>query len=301
ITDKDRFAFAWQSAPDRLEYPLVRDEDTGELVETSWSEALHLAARGLERAQAAGGVGVMPGGRLTLEDSYAWSRFARAVLGTNDVDHRARPSSAEEAEFLARRVAGSPMNVTYSGLEHAGHVLLVALEPEEECGTIFLRLRKGMLAGSVSVTTIAPFATRGTTKLRASLLPAAPGAEPAVLDGITPDSGEVAYAAVAEALAQPNSVVLVGERAAALPGVLSAVERLADRTGARLAWVPRRAGERGAVEAGLLPGLLPGGRHVSDAEARVDAAAAWGLDRLPAEEGRDLPGILAAAASGELG
>src|SRR5690606_32549831 len=122
-----------------------------------------------------------------------------------------------------------------------------------------------------------------------------------VLDGITPDSGEVAYAAVAEALAQPNSVVLVGERAAALPGVLSAVERLADRTGARLAWVPRRAGERGAVAAGLLPGLLPGGRHVSDAEARVDAAAAWGLDRLPAEEGRDLPGILAAAASGELG
>ena len=301
ITDKDRFAFAWQSAPDRLEYPLVRDEETGELVETSWSEALHLAARGLEQAREAGGVGVLPGGRLTLEDAYAWSRFARAVLRTNDVDHRARPSSAEEADFLARRVAGGAMDVTYSGLEHAGHVLLVALEPEEECGTIFLRLRKGMLAGTVAVSTIAPFATRGTTKLRASLLPTAPGAEPGVLDAITPDSGEVAHAAIAQALAAPGSVILVGERAAALPGTLSAVERLADRTGARVAWVPRRAGERGAVEAGLLPGLLPGGRQVTDAEARVDAAAAWGVDRLPAETGRDLPAILEAAAAGQLG
>jgi len=301
ITDKDRFAFTWQTAPDRLEYPLVRDEDTGELVETSWSEALHLAARGLEQARANGGVGLLPGGRLTLEDSYAWSRFARTALGTNDIDHRARRSSPEEAAFLARRVAGAPMGVTYEGLENAGHVLLVALEPEEECGTVFLRLRKGMLAGKVSVTTVAPFATRGTTKLRASLLPAAPGAEPQVLDGIVPDSQDVAAAAVAEALAGPNSVILVGERAGALPGLLTAVERLADRTGARLAWVPRRAGERGAVEAGLLPGLLPGGRHVSDPEARVDAAAAWGVERVPAQEGRDLPAILRAAADGHLG
>ncbi|MBD8061678.1 NADH-quinone oxidoreductase subunit G [Oceanitalea stevensii] len=301
ITDKDRFAFTWQSAPDRLEYPLVRDEDTGELVETSWSEALHLAARGLERARSAGGVGVLPGGRLTLEDSYAWSRFARTVLGTNDVDHRARPSSAEEADFLARRVAGAPTDVTFSALEHAGHVLLVGLEPEEESGTMFLRLRKGVLAGTVAVSTVAPFATRGTTKLRASLLPAVPGAEAAVLDSITPDATEVAAAAVATALTEPGAVVLVGERAGALPGVLTAVERLVDRTGARLAWVPRRAGERGAVEAGLLPALLPGGRHVSDAEARVDVAAAWGVDRLPSAAGRDLTAILEDTAAGRLG
>ena len=43
--------------------------------------------------------------------------------------------------------------------------------------------------------------------------------------------------------------------------------RLAARTGARLAWVPRRAGDRGAVEAGCLPNLLPGGRPVTDTAA----------------------------------
>src|SRR3546814_3183881 len=48
----------------------VRDEETGELVPTSWSEALALAAQGLAQAAADGGVGVLPGGRLTLEDAY---------------------------------------------------------------------------------------------------------------------------------------------------------------------------------------------------------------------------------------
>ncbi|MCD6638915.1 MAG: molybdopterin-dependent oxidoreductase, partial [Nocardioides sp.] len=80
-----------------------------------------------------------------------------------------------------------------------------------------------------------------------------------------------------------------------------AAAALAAATGARLAWVPRRAGDRGAVEAGALPNLLPGGRPVADAAARVDAAAAWGVDSLPATDGRDGEAIIAAAAKGDLG
>ena len=48
-------------------------------------------------------------------------------------------------------------------------------------------------------------------------------------------------------------MILVGERLATSPGALTAAARLAARTGARLAWVPRRAGDRGAVETGCLP------------------------------------------------
>ncbi|MGO1583125.1 MAG: NADH-quinone oxidoreductase subunit G, partial [Actinomycetaceae bacterium] len=292
ITDKDRFAYHWQDAPDRLRMPLVRDQATGEMHETSWSDALAVAGSELARAAAAGGVGVLPGGRLTLEDSYAWSKFARTVLRTNDIDHRARPHSAEEAEFLASEVAATGLGVTYRDIERAGRVLLVALEPEEECGTIFLRLRKGVLAGTTRVTTLAPMATRGTTKMRADLVEVSPGAEAAALDVLDADL-------VAE-LSAPGAVILVGERAGALPGTLSAVSRLADRTGARLAWVPRRVGERGAVDAGLLPNLLPGGRPVTDAAARADAGAVWGIDSLPDTPGRAHREILRAAASGEL-
>ncbi|WP_193605577.1 molybdopterin-dependent oxidoreductase, partial [Nocardioides dongkuii] len=65
--------------------------------------------------------------------------------------------------------------------------------------------------------------------------------------------------------------------------------------------VPRRAGDRGAVEAGCLPTLLPGGRPVADAAARVDAAASWGVDTLPDRPGRDADAIVAALLGGELG
>ena len=96
-------------------------------------------------------------------------------------------------------------------------------------------------------------------------------------------------------------MILVGERLATVPGALSAAVDLARKSGARLAWVPRRAGDRGAVEAGCLPGLLPGGRPLADPTARVDAATTWGVDSLPEAAGRDADAIVRALGSGELG
>src|SRR5207253_3237513 len=168
--------------------PLVRDSD-GVLRAASWPEAIGAAAAGL--AAARGRAGVLTGGRLTLEDAYAYAKFARVALGSNDIDSRARPHSAEEEQFLAAR-----------------------------------------------------------------------------------------------ALTAEGAVILAGERLAETPGALSALARLASASGASLAWVPRRAGERGAVEAGALPDLLPGGRPVSDPAARAEVASAWGVAALPAEPGR---------------
>jgi NADH-quinone oxidoreductase subunit G len=67
--------------------------------------------------------------------------------------------------------------------------------------------------------------------------------------------------------------------------------------------VPRRAGDRGAVDAGCLPNLLPGARPVGDAAARAELSAAWGLAAgiIPSTPGRDVDGILTAAAGGRLG
>src|SRR5450756_3245816 len=91
------------------------------------------------------------------------------------------------------------------------------------------------------------------------------------------------------------------ERLAGIPGALSAALQLAARTGARLAWIPRRVGERAALEAGAAPNLLAGGRPLADPRARAEVAAVWSFDALPRAAGRDLAAILTAAAKGTLG
>jgi NADH-quinone oxidoreductase subunit G len=289
--DKGRWAFNYATQPDVLTTPLVRDAD-GTLQPASWSHAIVTAAQGLEAAR--GRTGVLVGGRATWEDAYAYSKFARITLDTNDIDFRARPHSAEEAEFLAARVAGRPVTVTYSDLESAPAVVLVGFEPEDESPIVFLRLRKAARKHRVPVYAVAPFATRALKKMSGRLLKTVPGTEAAALDGLA--TGEIG-----DLLATPGAVIMVGERLATVPGGLSAAARLADATGARLAWVPRRAGERGALEAGALAPLLPGGRPVADDAARAQVAAAWNVDELPSAPGRDVDGILAGAADGSLG
>ncbi|HLZ37334.1 MAG TPA: NADH-quinone oxidoreductase subunit G, partial [Mycobacteriales bacterium] len=300
--DKGRWAFTYAALPDRLTHPLVRDEDTGELRAGSWSEALVRAAAGL--AAARGRAGVLPGGRLTAEDAYAYAKFARVALATNDVDMRARPHSVEEEAFLAARVAGRYLQTTYADLERAPAVLLVGFEPEEESPIVFLRLRKAARRRRMPVYAVAPWLSRGAAKVFGRLLPAAAGTEPEVLYALregSPGAGlDESGLAAAQALRTPGALILVGERLAELPGALTAAVRLADATGATLTWVPRRAGERGAVEAGALPTLLPAGRLLADAEARRDVARVWGVAELPGRPGRDTTAILRAAAAGDL-
>jgi NADH-quinone oxidoreductase subunit G len=286
--DKGRWAFTYATVGDRITTPLVRDDD-GKLRSASWSEALGIAGAGL--AAAIGSAGVLVGGRATVEDAYAYSKFARIVLGTNDIDFRSRQHSDEELAFVAAHVAGRPMTVTYADLESAPAVLLVGFEPEEESPIVYLRLRKAARKNSQQVKSIAPFATRGLTKMAGKLIECAPGGEAAALDELSGDAQ----------LKLPGALIVVGERLAGSPGAFSAASRLAAATGARLAWVPRRAGERGAVEAGALPGLLPAGRPLGDASAREQTATAWNVDDLPTADGRDTTAILAAARDGELG
>jgi NADH-quinone oxidoreductase subunit G len=307
--DKGRWAFAYATQSDRLTTPLVRDAD-GVLRPASWQHAFAVAAAGLAAArdtppgefERPSGVGVLTGGRLTLEDAYAYAKFTRVALNTNDIDMRARPHSAEEEQFLAARVAGRAIEVSYADLEAAPIVLLAGFEPEEESPIVFLRLRKAARKNNLAVFSVAALATPGLEKVFGTLLPTVPGGEPGALTALAAGGGSDAdIARAADLLAKPGAVILVGERLAEVPGALAAAVRLADATGARLAWIPRRAGERGAIEAGAMPGLLPVGRWVGDPKARSEVALAWNKATLPATPGRSTSALLAAAENGELG
>ena len=263
--DKGRWAFKYLTSRERVKTPLVRGAD-GELHEASWPEAIAAAAAGLQGKR----VGVLAGGRLTHEDAYGYSKFARVALGTNDIDFRARPHSDEERDFLAAVVTN--LKTTYIDIDKADHVVLASFEPEEESPIVFLRIYRQVTKRGLVVSSDAPLASRGSKKLAAQLV-----------KGLAEISGLTA-----------QSVILIGERAAETAGALSAAFELSQSTGAKLAWIPRRAGERGAIAAGAIGNLLPGNRPVSDATARVDLQSAWGVKTLPENPGRSTSEILAA-------
>jgi len=260
--DKGRWAFKYEVAKNRITVPMIRDAN-GQLQEVSWPEALAAAAAGLKNASA----GVLVGGRATVEDAYGYSKFARITLNTNNIDFRARSHSGEELDFLA----SASLNATYKDIDKADQVVLISFEPEDESPIVFLRIYKQTHKRAIKVTSIAPFASRGTQKLNAKLIKTATGNEVAAISALTGLT--------------TKSVVLVGERASETTGALSAVIKLVSESGAKLGWIPRRAGEKGAVAAGALPTLLPGNRPISDASARVDIATAWNADSLPSELG----------------
>jgi NADH-quinone oxidoreductase subunit G len=277
--DKGRWAFKYVTAVNRLKVPQIRNAE-GVLEEASWPEALAVAAAGLKAAQSA----VLVGGRATYEDAYGYSKFARVALGTNDIDFRSRVSSDEEREFLAAHVVGS--STTYRDIDKADQVLLVGFEPEEESPIVFLRINKQFRKRALKVVSIGSKESIAVDKLKAEFVKVAPGQE---------------AAAIAAQSLTNKSVILVGERAAESAGALSAVAALADSTGAKLAWIPRRAGERGALEAGAIGNVLPGGRPVTDASARVDIAALWNTDSIPSEVGRSTSQIIEAINAGHIG
>ncbi len=276
--DKGRWAFAYTTSQSRLKNPQVRGED-GLLHEASWPEAIAAAAAGLQGKKSA----VLVGGRATLEDAYGYSKFARVALGTNDIDFRARVSSDEEADFLATYVVGN--KVSYRDIDRADNVLLIGFEAEEESPIVFLRILKQVRKRQLRVVAIGSKLSIGSEKLKAEFICVAPGSE---------------SQAIASQKLTAKSIILVGERAAETPGLLSSIAKLVESTGAKFAWIPRRAGEVGALQAGAIGNLLPGGRPVADNAARVDVAATWGVSSLPADKGRSTEAIVAAVNSGEI-
>ena len=289
--DRGRFGYEYVASSQRLREPIARNE-LGSPVVTGWVDALRSAARGFSKARESGpsAVGVITGGRLTDEDAYAVSRFARDVLGTNNVDFRLKPRTAEEADVLGA-VAGT-MSVTYDKLEEAPAVVVAGLDPQEEVPILFLRLRKAWRRRSQKIIVVGPTVGH-LDEIAWRWIPTAARDEAQMLRALADGNG--IDADVAELLATPGVTVLAGERLADSPGALRAAAALATRRSGSFAWVPRRTNARGALDAGLFPTLLPGGRKL-DNPGMVDEA--W--SGVPSEPGMDTRQMLEAAAAGEL-
>ncbi len=304
LCDKGRFGFEAVNSEDRLTEPLMRGEGP-ELVPARWSGALEAATRAITAALDAkgpGSVAVLGGARLTNESAYAWAKLAKGVIGTDHTD-------AQMGDGLPASVLDLPGATIDQACRPGGTVLYVGPDPKEQLPVLFLRLKHAVVEDSARIVEVTPTRT-GLSRYAAASLQYRPGEVAAVVravvSGDVPADGvagvpadQLTAAARVVAAADGDLTVVVGranlaESAGTVMDACAAVH--AALPSARFLPVLRRSNVRGALEAGLAPGRLPGGVTLDD--GRDAWATAW--PALPDAAGLDAEGILDAAANGRI-
>lgn len=297
LSDKERFGFEALNADARLTSPLARGAD-GELVPTGWGTALSEiteAIVGVEPAR----IGVIGGARLTNESQYAWSKLAKGVIGTDNVDAQLGDGLPAEA------VLGLPRATIAEACRPGGTIILVGPDPKEDLGALFLRLRHAVVNDGTTLIELTPART-GLSGIATHSLHPRPGeigqlahALVAARSGTSIEAAGVSAGAIADAakaISGPVTVVLGrSSTAESADAVVDAAVALCSIDGVSFLSALRRGNVHGALEAGMAPGLLPGRRTLSDAGAVVDA---WGS--VPTSAGMDTAAMLTAAAAGSL-
>ncbi|MBM3671558.1 MAG: NADH-quinone oxidoreductase subunit NuoG [Actinobacteria bacterium] len=283
LCDKGRYGYEWVHSEARVRAPGLRRGM--ELEVTSWPQALDAAAAALRRVRdehGPGAIGVLGGARGTNEDAYAWARFAKGVLRTDNVD-------AQLADGLPADVVLGMPRATIADLDRARAIVLLGPDLKEELPVLALRVRRAAVDLGVPLIDVAA-RDHGLTSSAAHVIRHAPGVVQeavdqvaSIIDGITGDGPVVVV------LGRPS----VAEPAAA---TIHAASQLAKSHGARFLSALRRGNVHGALDLGLAPGFLPG--RVSLDAGRDHLSATWG--GTPDATGFDATGILRAAANGTI-
>ncbi len=298
LCDKGRFGFEALNSEDRLTDALTRN-DNGDLVPVSWGNALGLAAAALRTARDSGraeNIAVIGGSRLTNEDAYAWTKFAKGILGTDNVD--AQLGDGLDAEFLATL----PRATIDEVCEPGGTVIWLGPDPREELPVLFLRMRHAVEEDKVKLIELSSAPTSLSTLASASVA-YRPGEAAAVAQAIV--TGDAAGAIDPTALESIRATIgdgpvriVVGrpDQAESARSIEAAAFALSSLPGASFLPVLRRANVNGAIDMGLSPGRLPGRTSLEAGRANLDST--WTMT--PGTPGKGTYEILLDAAFGKI-
>ncbi|MDH7569774.1 MAG: molybdopterin-dependent oxidoreductase, partial [Armatimonadota bacterium] len=308
------------NAPERLREPLVRRN--GVLEPASWEEALDVAASRLSEIagqHGGGAIGGIGSPRLTNEEAYLFGKLMRAVLRTNHLDYRTNSKRPFSAASLARLLSLAPPEGSLVGLRRAALVLLVGSDITSENPWSEKQIIQSVSRNGGEVILAYPrrvrqveyasrwlrYAPGGEAALVRALADAAAGQTGAAFpNGAAEVPPEEIVACVDRLRSTPNAVVVVGPGVTcgadpdeAMNAVADLVEALRStgRTGVHVVVQALANNTRGAQDMGLLPDTYPGYTGM----AVEHFAKAWG-ESLPAMPGLHTPGMLAAAARGDV-
>lgn len=326
---RGRFGYEFVGSKDRLKKPLVRRD--GNLVETTWDEALgFIAAKLSEIVKAHGGEAVagIASVRCTNEDNYVFQKFMRGVVGTNNIDSAARLAfSGAQAYLESLRGQGVTANVI-AGLAKSDVIFVAGGDPAMVTPILGLEIRGAAKKGAkiVSLDPAPGLEFFNPHKIVPSLF-----AEGAVLEsllcrvvsargmtGELPHLEEAIRAAVAvesgvaDAEIEKAAATLSGAQSPAFvigPDIVQRADgnrnlfllaALSYVTGGRIFLLSGKANEQGAVDMGCLPDTLPGGRPLAIDGFRKRHEDACGMS-VPAREGLSLMEMFPAMTNGQNG
>ena len=290
---KGRFGFDFVESPDRLTKPLVRDNQ-GKLAETTWEHALRLAAGKLrETRDSKGGaaIGVIGSNQSTNEENYLLQKFARAVLGTNNIDHE---RTADYAAF-ARALAGhKDKAASLRDTATAPAILLIGGNPTEEHPLLAWNLRTNVRLNRGKLFVANARAIKLERQAKATLRLPADG-YPTLAAYLGGSDAAIKDAVFREAVLAEESLLVVFGPEYSSAQLTELVAWGLKRGNVRFAFLGGYSNSRGAADMGLLPDLLPGYVPVTAPGAFAEYPG------LPATPGKTLSEIFDAAGKGELG
>jgi len=142
---KGRFGIAeFVHHPERLTTPWIRKN--GELQKASWDEALELVARKL-RDYTPNEIGVIASAKCTNEENYVMQKLARAVLGSNNVDHCARLCHAPTVAGLVQSFGSGAMTNSIGEIGDAACILAIGTNTTDDHPVIGLELKRAVNNG----------------------------------------------------------------------------------------------------------------------------------------------------------
>ena len=305
---KGRFGWDFVNSEQRLTSPLIRKN--GKQEEASWEEALAHTAERLQAVLAQhgpGAVAVIGSNRTTNEENYLLQRFARSVLGTNNLDHHRTADFSSLVRALTEAGAAD-RHATIEEIGAASSILVIGNDPTHQHPLIAYQVRQAVRQHGARLYVV----NAGEIKLRrqaSQYLQVSPRGEAeaarALAGQVTASqdlcTGEAeALPTFAQALTKESDTVVIFGDEIQGQGVGDLVRwglTLSGRT--RFVALGDYANSRGAADMGLFPDTLPGYQPLSSEAARQQFESAWGSN-LPTTSGRNLRSILEGIRAGEI-
>jgi NADH-quinone oxidoreductase subunit G len=298
---KGRYAFDFANNDGRLTKPLMRGPD-GKFAEVSWEQALQYAGKRLrEIRESTGGksIGVIGSNRTTNEENYLLQKFARTVLGTNNIDHH---RTADYTAF-ARAISGQKDRAaSLRETETAPAILVLGNDPTEQHPLLAWNLRTNVRHHNARIYLVNHTGIKLERQAHESLIIPQDGyanvvrflaGEDAAFPGV--ELGDEAKKFREALRAEPTLLIIFGSeyRGRDVDALVNFGMGLPQ---ARFACLGDYVNSRGAADMGLLPGLLPGYVSVTQGGAFAEEYG----DVLPSTPGLDLVEMFDAAERGEL-